>query len=115
MALPSSRLLVRLFAIIGMLVALVAAGPFSLHGKPPRRTQCKKTSRILAWRIANFREQRNKVFPPRLRRILLPVHGLPENIEGGKPLGVSRQGLAWGYQILPYIEETRFAYQNYED
>jgi hypothetical protein len=32
------------------------------------------------------------------------------NVESGKPLGPDRQGVGWGYQILPFLEETA-AYQ----
>jgi prepilin-type processing-associated H-X9-DG protein len=35
-----------------------------------------------------------------------PLWDLDENLENGTPLGPDRQGLSWGYQILPYIEET---------
>jgi prepilin-type N-terminal cleavage/methylation domain-containing protein/prepilin-type processing-associated H-X9-DG protein len=102
--------LLVVIAIIGILVALLLPAIQSAR-EAGRRTQCKNNLKNIALAIANF-ESTHKVFPTGGSKNLTqtPPYGLPQNIEGGKPLGVSRQGLGWGFQILPYIEETA-AYQ----
>ena len=96
--------LLVVIAIIGILVALLLPAIQSAR-EAARRTQCKNNLKNIGLAIANF-ESANKVFPTGGSKNLTTGYGLPENIEGGKPLGVSRQGLGWGYQLLPYIEET---------
>ncbi len=96
--------LLVVIAIIGILVALLLPAIQSAR-EAARRTQCKNNLKNIGLAIANF-ESANKVFPTGGSKNLTAGYGLPENIEGGKPLGVSRQGLGWGYQLLPYIEET---------
>jgi prepilin-type N-terminal cleavage/methylation domain-containing protein/prepilin-type processing-associated H-X9-DG protein len=100
--------LLVVIAIIGILVALLLPAIQSAR-EAARRTQCKNNLKNIGLAIANF-ESANKVFPTGGSKNLTTGYGLPQNIEGGKPLGVSRQGLGWGFQILPYIEETA-AYQ----
>jgi prepilin-type N-terminal cleavage/methylation domain-containing protein/prepilin-type processing-associated H-X9-DG protein len=100
--------LLVVIAIIGILVALLLPAIQSAR-EAARRTQCKNNLKNIGLAIANF-ESANKVFPTGGAKNLVAGFGLEQNIENGKPLGVSRQGLGWGYQILPYIEETA-AYQ----
>jgi prepilin-type N-terminal cleavage/methylation domain-containing protein/prepilin-type processing-associated H-X9-DG protein len=100
--------LLVVIAIIGILVALLLPA-IQAAREAARRTQCKNNLKNIGLAIANF-ESTNKVFPTGGAKNLVAGFGLPQNIENGKPLGVSRQGLGWGYQILPYIEETA-AYQ----
>ena len=100
--------LLVVIAIIGILVALLLPA-IQAAREAARRTQCKNNLKNIALAIANF-ENTNKVFPTGGAKNLTTGFGLPQNIENGRPLGVSRQGLGWGYQILPYIEETA-AYQ----
>src|SRR6476646_7991352 len=100
--------LLVVIAIIGILVALLLPAIQSAR-EAARRTQCKNNLKNIGLAIANF-ESANKVFPTGGAKNLVTGFGLEQNIENGKPLGVSRQGLGWGFQILPYIEETA-AYQ----
>jgi prepilin-type processing-associated H-X9-DG protein len=56
--------------------------------------------------VLNYHDTR-KVFPTGgAKYVPATGWGLPQNLEGGRPLGPDRQGLSWSYQILPYIEET---------
>ena len=32
--------------------------------------------------------------------------GVPESFDSGKPVATAKQGMGWGFQLLPYIEET---------
>jgi prepilin-type N-terminal cleavage/methylation domain-containing protein/prepilin-type processing-associated H-X9-DG protein len=102
--------LLVVIAIIGILVALLLPA-IQAAREAARRTQCKNNLKNIGLAVANF-ESTNKVFPTGGSKNLTtsPKYGIEENVEGGKPLGVSRQGLGWGYQLLPYIEETA-AYQ----
>jgi prepilin-type N-terminal cleavage/methylation domain-containing protein/prepilin-type processing-associated H-X9-DG protein len=96
--------LLVVIAIIGILVALLLPA-IQAAREAARRTQCKNNIKQVSLAILNF-ESTNKVFPTGGSKNLTPGYGLPQNLEGGKPLGVSRQGLGWGYQLLPYIEES---------
>jgi prepilin-type N-terminal cleavage/methylation domain-containing protein len=96
--------LLVVIAIIGILVALLLPA-IQAAREAARRTQCKNNIKQVSLAILNF-ESTNKVFPTGGSKNLTPTYGLPQNIEGGKPLGFSRQGLGWGYQLLPYIEES---------
>ena len=47
-----------------------------------------------------------KVFPTGGAKYLQAGFGLEQNLDNGKPLGPAKQGLGWGFQLLPFIEET---------
>src|SRR4051794_8708038 len=100
--------LLVVIAIIGILVALLLPAVQAAR-ESARRTQCKNNLKNIGLAILNF-ESTHKVFPTGGAKNLTSGFGLEQNVESGRPLGVSRQGLAWGFQILPYIEETA-AYQ----
>ena len=102
--------LLVVIAIIGILVALLLPAIQSAR-EAGRRTQCKNNLKNIGLAILNF-QSTHKVFPTGGSKHLTttPPYGLAQNVEDGKPLGVSRLGLGWAFQILPYIEETS-AYQ----
>lgn len=100
--------LLVVIAIIGILVALLLPAIQSAR-EAARRTQCQTHLKNIGLAIANF-ENARKVYPTGGSRYVDGTkNSLENNIENGKPLGPDRQGLGWGYQILPYIEETAAA------
>jgi prepilin-type N-terminal cleavage/methylation domain-containing protein/prepilin-type processing-associated H-X9-DG protein len=96
--------LLVVIAIIGILVALLLPA-IQAAREAARRTQCRNNLKNISLAIANF-ESTFKVFPTGGARYLQGGFGLEQNVEDGKPLGPSRQGLGWAYQILPFIEEA---------
>jgi prepilin-type N-terminal cleavage/methylation domain-containing protein/prepilin-type processing-associated H-X9-DG protein len=100
--------LLVVIAIIGILVALLLPA-IQAAREAARRSQCKNSLKNIGIAVENF-ENTFKVFPTGGARYLTTGFGLPQNIQNGKPLGPSQQGLGWAYQILPYIEEGT-AYQ----
>ena len=96
--------LLVVIAIIGILVALLLPA-IQAAREAARRSQCKNNLKNIGLAIANF-ESTFKVFPTGGARYLTPDFGLEQNVEDGKPLGPSRNGLGWAYQILPFIEES---------
>jgi len=104
--------LLVVIAIIGILVALLLPA-IQAARESARRTQCQNNLKNIGLAVLNHADSR-KVFPTGgskyLRTTPAPGFELEENIENGKPLGPDRQGLGWGFQILPYLEETA-AYQ----
>lgn len=100
--------LLVVIAIIGILVALLLPAIQSAR-ESARRSQCKNNLKNIGLAILNF-QSAQKVFPTGGAKNLTTGFELKQNLENGKPLGVSRQGLGWAFQILPYIEETS-AYQ----
>ena len=92
--------LLVVIAIIGVLVALLLPAVQAAR-EAARNNQCKNQLKQIGLSIANY-ESALKVFPTG------GGHWKPaiENyIEGGKPVGPGKQGLGWGYQILPYLEQ----------
>src|SRR5262245_61924369 len=92
--------LLVVIAIIGILVALLLPA-IQAAREAARRTQCKNNLKNIGLACHNFLDT-YKIFPtggevyePRIE----------DYVEGSKALGPDRQGLGWGYQILPFLEE----------
>jgi prepilin-type N-terminal cleavage/methylation domain-containing protein len=93
--------LLVVIAIIGVLVALLLPA-IQAAREAARRTQCKNNLRQIGIACLNHVDSRT-VFPTGGMSWNMDI---ALNIEGGKPLGPDRQGIGWGFQILPYLEET---------
>ena len=100
--------LLVVIAIIGILVALLLPAIQSAR-EAARRSQCTNNLKNIGLAVLNH-ENTHKMFPTGGLQNLTFGYGLEQNVEGGKPLGPTRQGLGWAFQILPFIEETA-AYQ----
>ena len=100
--------LLVVIAIIGILVALLLPAIQSAR-EAARRIQCKDNLKNIALAMHSHMDAL-KVFPTGGQRYVDPTSGTPygleQNLDGGKPLGPEKQGLCWGFQILPYMEET---------
>jgi prepilin-type processing-associated H-X9-DG protein len=96
--------LLVVIAIIGILVALLLPA-IQAAREAARRTECRNNLKNIGLACLNF-ENSHKVFPTAGARNLTTGFVLEQNIENGRPLGPDRQGLGWGFQILPYLEET---------
>jgi prepilin-type processing-associated H-X9-DG protein len=91
-------------AIIGILVALLLPAIQSAR-EAARRNQCQNNLKNIGLGVLNHADS-HKVLPTGgARYVPATGWGLAQNLENGKPLGPDRQGIGWGYQILPYIEE----------
>jgi prepilin-type N-terminal cleavage/methylation domain-containing protein len=93
--------LLVVIAIIGILVALLLPA-IQAAREAARRSQCKNNLKNIGLACLNF-ESTTRVFPTGGRTWNMDIR---QNVEGGKPLGPDRQGIGWGFQILPYLEET---------
>jgi prepilin-type N-terminal cleavage/methylation domain-containing protein/prepilin-type processing-associated H-X9-DG protein len=93
--------LLVVIAIIGILVALLLPA-IQAAREAARRSQCKNNLKNVGLAVLNHVDSR-KVFPTG------GEHYDPfiENyVRDGRPFGPDKQGLGWGYQILPYLEEN---------
>ncbi len=92
--------LLVVIAIIGVLVALLLPAVQAAR-EAARRSQCKNNLKQVGLSVQNFVGAR-KIFPTG-GTIFNPT--LENYIVGGKPAPTEAQGLGWGYQILPYLEQ----------
>jgi prepilin-type N-terminal cleavage/methylation domain-containing protein len=104
--------LLVVIAIIGILVALLLPAIQSAR-ESARRAQCTNHLKNISLAVLTHVDAL-KVFPTGGSRYVdgpanNNKNNLEWNVENGKPLGVDRQGLGWGYQLLPFIEETAAA------
>jgi len=96
--------LLVVIAIIGILVALLLPA-IQAAREAARRTQCSNNVKNIGIALQNHVDVR-KVFPTGGARYLQTGFLLEQNLDSGKPLPPEKEGLGWGYQLLPYIEET---------
>ncbi|MGD9635055.1 MAG: DUF1559 domain-containing protein [Pirellulales bacterium] len=92
--------LLVVIAIIGILVALLLPAIQSAR-EAARRTQCKDNLKNIGLAMLNHHDSL-KVFPT--GGVTWGVV-IEDYIEKGRPVGVTKMGLGWGYQLLPYLEE----------
>lgn len=92
--------LLVVIAIIGVLVALLLPA-IQAAREAARRTQCKNNLKNLGLGLLNHHDSLG----------MFPTGGawwgatIEFFSDGGKPVGTKQQGLGWGYQILPYLEQ----------
>jgi prepilin-type N-terminal cleavage/methylation domain-containing protein/prepilin-type processing-associated H-X9-DG protein len=98
--------LLVVIAIIGILVALLLPA-IQAAREAARRTQCNNNLKNIGIALQTHVDVR-KVFPTGGSRYLQPnpPFELEQNLDNGKPLPPEKSGLGWGYQLLPFIEET---------
>jgi prepilin-type N-terminal cleavage/methylation domain-containing protein/prepilin-type processing-associated H-X9-DG protein len=97
--------LLVVIAIIGILVALLLPAIQSAR-EAARKIQCKDNLKNIGLAIHSHLDSL-RVFPTGGQRYVnLGTWDITKNVENGKPLGPDKQGICWGYQILPYMEES---------
>ena len=93
--------LLVVIAIIGILVALLLPA-IQAAREAARRIQCKDNLKNIGLACLNH-ESTLKAFPTGGDTFGAFIE---DSIENGKPVGVDKMGLGWGYQLLPYLEEN---------
>ena len=93
--------LLVVIAIIGILVALLLPA-IQAAREAARHTQCKNNLKQIGLACLNLVDT-NKFFPTGGASWDMDIKHYSDN---GKPVGPDRQGIGWGFQILPYMEET---------
>ncbi len=96
--------LLVVIAIIGVLVALLLPAVQAAR-EAARRTQCINQLKQVGLATLNFADAKG-TFPTGGDKIFPEI---ADYIEGGKPVGPAKQGLGWGYQILPFLEKENLA------
>ena len=91
--------LLVVIAIVGVLVALLLPAVQSAR-EAARRTHCKNQLKQIGLAVLNHVDARG-MFPTGGNT---PWPELEDYLQGGVPFGPERQGLGWGYQVLPYLE-----------
>ena len=92
--------LLVVIAIIATLIGLLLPAVQSAR-EAARRTQCKNHLKQVGLAILNL-ESATKTFPS---GGITPYPKIEDYASGGRPLGPKQQGLSWGFQILPYMEQ----------
>jgi prepilin-type N-terminal cleavage/methylation domain-containing protein/prepilin-type processing-associated H-X9-DG protein len=92
--------LLVVIAIIGILVALLLPA-IQAAREAARKIQCKDNLKNIGLACLNHVDTL-KVFPTGGE---FPNPSLEYYFEGGHLMGPEKQGLGWGFQILPYLEE----------
>lgn len=93
--------LLVVIAIIGILVALLLPA-IQAAREAARRTECVNKLKQVGLSILNFSDTK-KVFPTGGTRILPNIR---DYLADGTPVGPEKQGLGWGFQILPFLEQN---------
>ena len=96
--------LLVVIAIIGILVALLLPA-IQAAREAARRTQCVSHLKNIGIAMQSHVDAR-KVFPTGGAKYLQTGFTITQGLSGGIPVGPEKQALGWGYQLLPYIEET---------
>ncbi len=96
--------LLVVIAIIGVLVALLLPAVQAAR-EAARRTQCLNQLKQVGLAMLNLADAKGN-FPTGGDKIFPEIKNYVEN---GTPLGPEKQGLNWGYQILPYMEKENLA------
>jgi prepilin-type N-terminal cleavage/methylation domain-containing protein len=98
--------LLVVIAIIGILVALLLPA-IQAARESARRSQCVNNLKNIGLGIHNFANS-TKGFPTggQCYNPRVPEDTLDGGKAGGRILGPGKQGMAWSFQILPYLEES---------